>query len=58
MLSALGSIDLVIEEMQDTASTLGNKLPTELADTLDGVYAEALKSHVQGEDSKLSLIHI
>ncbi len=52
MLSALGSIDLVIEEMQDTASTLGNKLPTELADTLDGVYAEALKSHVQGEDSK------
>ena len=52
MLSALGSIDLVIEEMQDTASTLGNKLPTELADTLDGVYAEALKGSTTVELSE------
>ena len=42
MLAALASIDLVLEEVQDAAAALGNKLPTDLDVQLQAAYAKAM----------------
>ena len=51
LLSALSSYELVIGEVADAASMLGQKLPVELDAMLQRVYAAALTDHVEGEDS-------
>merc|ERR1719310_1956437 len=52
MLAALSSVSLVVGEVNDAASMLGQKLPAELDAMLQKVYAETLAQHVDGADSK------
>jgi len=52
MLSALGSIDLVMGEVQDAAAALGNKLPAELDAQIQALYTTTAESHLDGEDAK------
>jgi len=52
MLVSLGSVDLVLGEVQDAASALGNKLPAELDAKLQATYSKFESSHVEGEDTK------
>ena len=51
MLSALTSISLVVDDVQDAVSMLGQKMPAELDAMLQKVYAAALSDHVDGEDT-------
>ena len=52
LLQALTSYKLLLEEVQDTAAALGNKLPADLDALLQAAYREAAKSHVDGDDTK------
>ena len=52
MLSSLQSIELVLAEVQDAAAALGNKLPAELDEKLQQIYAATKAAHVDGEDAK------
>jgi len=52
MLAALSSVELVIGEVADAASMLGQKLPAELDARLQDVYADALAQHVDGADTQ------
>lgn len=51
MLKALASYKVMVEEVQDAAATLGNKLPSDLDSQLKTIYAESVTQHVKGEDS-------
>ena len=51
LLASLSSYSLVIGEVADAASMLGQKMPVELDGMLQQVYESAKKSHVDGEDT-------
>ena len=52
MLSALSSVELVVGEVADAASMLGQKLPAELDAMLQIDYDNAIRQHVDGADTK------
>ena len=52
MLAALSSVSLVIGEVNDAASMLGQKLPAELDAMLQRVYADTMAQHQDGADTK------
>jgi hypothetical protein len=51
LLASLSSYSLVIGEVADAASMLGQKMPVELDGMLQQVYESAKRSHVDGEDT-------
>ena len=56
MLASLQSIDLLLAEVNDAASALGQKLPAELDASLQALYAKTKAAHVDGEDSAEAVV--
>jgi len=52
MLAALASVSLVVGDVLDAASALGNKLSTELDSKLSAACDQALAEHIDGDDTK------
>ena len=50
------SIDLLLAEVQDAAAALGQKLPAELDEKLQALYAKTTAAHVDGEDSAEAVV--